>query len=675
MDSAGPGDRATESASPYRADIDGLRALAILLVVVYHVWFGRVSGGVDVFLMISAFFLTASFARRLDAGRRLGVGRYWMRKFRRLLPAAAVTMLGILAASLLVYPSSTWPAIWRQTWASLLYLQNWELAFTNVDYYAREESIPSPLQHFWSLSVQGQVFIIWPLVFLVVAVVARRARLRASSLLVAAFGAIFLASLVFSIVETSSRQSFAYFDTRTRLWEFAAGSLLALLLPRFAASPPVRAVLGWMGLAGIVTCGIALDVQGGFPGYLALWPVLSTAAVILSGSGPSRWGPGALLSSRPLRLLARDAYALYLVHWPVLITWLVVTDRTSVGWLAGGAIIAISLVLARVLAAGVEEPMRRLRRLDGSAWRGAVAVVACVAVVAAPLTLWQWTERARVAALAQDFAGSYPGAMSLLPGADDVPDDVPLWPDATSLDDEWVALDGPCRDLYAPTDPLVAETCAETRSDGWVRDLVVIVGDSHAQQWAGAVLPIAEDQGWDVVALFKGGCSFALEEPPVDGVDDCPQWRDGALAFIEELRPSMVFGMATKSLPESADERALGGLEATVDRLRESGTSVVLFRDNPRFEQNIFFCVESAGPAAPECRRPREAVVAAENPASLVRGADVVDLVDHLCPDSWCLPVIGNVIVYLDHNHLTHSYARTLGPVLAARLTAIGKLG
>lgn len=126
------GQRAADGA-PHRADIDGLRALAILLVVVYHVWVGRVSGGVDVFLMISAFFLTASFARRIDAGRPLDLGRYWLRKFRRLLPAAVVTMLGILAATFLVYPSSTWPTIWRQTWASLLYVQNWELALSNVD--------------------------------------------------------------------------------------------------------------------------------------------------------------------------------------------------------------------------------------------------------------------------------------------------------------------------------------------------------------------------------------------------------------------------------------------------------------------------------------------------------------------------------------------------------------
>ena len=150
---------------------------------------------------------------------------------------------------------------------------------------------------------------------------------------------------------------------------------------------------------------------------------------------------------------------------------------------------------------------------------------------------------------------------------------------------------------------------------------------------------------------------------------------ESRIAFLDELRPSIVFGMATKSVAESVDEHALAGIEATVDRLSGSGASVILFRDNPRFDQNMFFCVDTAGPEAPECRRPRDAVVAPENPAQGVRGADVIDLLDYLCPDSWCLPAIGNVVVYLDHNHLTQSYARTLGPVLAAELASTGALG
>lgn len=668
--------RSADGSVAYRRDIDGLRALAILLVVVYHVWLGRVSGGVDVFLMISAFFLTASFARRMDGDRGLRIGTFWLRKFRRLLPAAVVTLVGILAATFLVYPASSWPEIWQQTWASLFYVQNWELAFTDVDYYARNEVTPSPLQHFWSLSVQGQVFLLWPLVFLGAASLARRTRLRARPLMAIAFGVIFVASLAFSIVTTAHQQSFAYFDTRTRLWEFAAGSLLALALPYFSAPAVVRAIIGWLGIAGVVTCGIVLDVQGGFPGYLALWPIVSTAAVILAGSAPSRWGPASVLASRPLRVLGRDAYALYLVHWPVLITWLVVTERTSVGWLAGTAIILISLVLARLVAWGVERPMRSLSLLDAHPVRGALAVVACLAVVAGPLASWQTAERLRIdavtAAQAAEFARDHPGAAALMPGASAVPIGIAPWPSGTALDGEWVSFDGACTDDYAPTDPDLEGSCLEKRVGGG-RGTVIIVGDSHAQQCGGVVESIAVEEGWDIVALLKGGCSFALDEPPIGGIEGCPEWRSAAFSHIEELAPRIVFGMGTKTLSDDPGEAVLRGLDETVDRLALTGATVVLFRDNRRFAEDMYRCAEENLAPWEDCVRDRSTVLASRNPAApLGDRAHIVDLSDYLCPNGQCLPVIGNVYVYLDHNHLTGSYARSLSPVLAQDLRHAG---
>ena len=379
------GASATDDGARYRLDIDGLRAVAIFLVVIYHVWFGRVSGGVDVFLMISAFFLTGSFARRIEGGGPLRVPGYWARKFRRLLPAAAVTLVGTAVAVYALYPPTVWPTIWRQTWASLFYVENWALAADSVDYYARDEVLPSPLQHFWSLSVQGQVFILWPLLLLASAWLIRRFALRPVLVLSIVFGIVFVASLAFSIYETATNQQLAYFDTRTRLWEFAAGSLVAVLLPYFVAPAWVRAALGWIGLAGIVVCGMVIDVQGGFPGYLALWPVVCTALVVLAGQTPAPFGPTRFLSSRPLRALGRDAYALYLVHWPILITVLLVTETTSVGFLAGAAIILSSMLIARLISWGVENPLRRWSLADRSTPVGLAVILASVLVVAVPL--------------------------------------------------------------------------------------------------------------------------------------------------------------------------------------------------------------------------------------------------------------------------------------------------
>lgn len=666
-----------DGSAPYRSDIDGLRALAILLVVVYPVWLGRVSGGVDVFLMISAFFLTASFVRRMRRGASVGVGTYWLRKFRRLIPAAAVTLLGVLATAFVAYPPTMWPELWRQTWTSLFYVQNWQLAFGQVDYYARDESTPSPLQHFWSLSVQGQVFIIWPLIFLAVGFVVRRTRLRPVGVLAVVFGLIFAASLAFSIIETATSQSFAYFDTRTRLWEFAAGSLVALALPIFRAPARARALLGWLGVIGIVACGIVIDVRGGFPGYLALWPVLCTAAVILAGSEPAAGGPSALLSSRPVRFLGRDAYALYLVHWPVLITWLIVTNQTRVGPLAGMAIIAISFVLARLVAVSVENPVRRFPLLDARPMLGAAVIVAFVAAVAIPLTVWQVAERVRVEQAAAQFAGDYPGAAALPIGEGVVVrSGVPLMPDPTAITDEWVALDSACDGAYRPTNTALAGTCVQRVTEGESSGTVVVVGDSHAQQWMAAVLPIAAEQGWDVVALLKGGCSFAAEEAAVPGVEGCPQWREAAQRYIARIKPIAVFGMATKTEAGGSGERALDGIERTLDRLSATGAEIVLFRDNPRFARDVYKCVIRYGPDSGACRGDRQDHLAPTNPArGLGSGAvHVIDLSDYLCPAQVCPAVIGNVAVYLDDNHLTRMYATTLAPVLARDLSDVGLL-
>ena len=159
--------RTAASRPSYRPEVQGLRALAVLMVVTYHVWFGRVSGGVDIFLLISAFLLTLSFIRKVEGGKALGLGRYWLHMFKRLLPAVVVVLLGVLAATALFVPRSRWSDILAQAWSSLLYFQNWVLAANSVDYYATDQSVASPLQHFWSLSVQGQVFILWPILFAV----------------------------------------------------------------------------------------------------------------------------------------------------------------------------------------------------------------------------------------------------------------------------------------------------------------------------------------------------------------------------------------------------------------------------------------------------------------------------------------------------------------------------
>lgn len=237
-------------------------------------------------------------------------------------------------------------------------MQNWVLASDAADYYAEDGSLASPLQHFWSFSIQGQVFMLWPLLFLVSAVVARRFRLRFRGVVLLVFGALFAASLAFSVRETSTNQAYAYFDTRARLWEFAFGTLLALALPFIRLPRSVRVVVGWVGVAAMLSGGFLLDVQGRFPGYVALWPLLAAALVIVAGQTHSPIEADRLLSSKPLVRMGDLSYAVYLWHWPVLVLYLIWRDEAAPGVLGGLLVIGSSLGLAYLTRRFIERPMR-----------------------------------------------------------------------------------------------------------------------------------------------------------------------------------------------------------------------------------------------------------------------------------------------------------------------------
>jgi len=657
----------------YRYDLDGLRAVAILLVVGYHVWLGRVSGGVDVFLMLSAFFLTGSFVRRIDTGRPLALGAYWTRTFKRLVPVSAVVLVGVLAAAFVLYPASTWPTIWSQTWTSLGYVQNWELAREAVDYYARDGATASPLQHYWSLSVQGQVFVLWPLLLLACRAVVRRFRLSSTPVLLVAFGVVFAASFAFSVVETASNQNLAYFDTRTRLWEFALGSLVAVVLPYVRLPAWFAMVAGWSGLVLIVTCGLVLDVQGGFPGYYALWPTLAAAAVILAGSAPTPVGVGRVLAQPMLRSLGRDAYALYLVHWPILVTWRVVAERQIPSWYEGVGIVVMSVLLARLLTSAVETPVRDLAWAHGARWRGGATVAVAAALVAIPLATWQQVEVVRAQNALEDASADHPGARALLPGYQEEGDPrAAAIPSATTLGSQWVSLPEPCAGDLRPVAADLAKRCGQLVPESPSGPTVLAVGDSHTEQYLGSLIPIAEREGWTLVYVLRGGCSFGLGDHP------CRDWNEQVLDYVEGVEPDAIFTVVTAAEVDGPGERVVDGLQEAVDVLEERGIPVIGVRDNPRFSFDVFACAEANGPDSADCRRSLREVSAPDNPGrSLDLGGEsvLVDLLDVVCPGGVCRPVVGNVHVFLDDNHLTWDYARTLEPFLEEQLAGWARQG
>uniref|UniRef100_UPI000AFD0F28 acyltransferase family protein n=1 Tax=Nocardia lijiangensis TaxID=299618 RepID=UPI000AFD0F28 len=346
----------------YRHDLDGLRGVAIALVVVCHIWLGRVSGGVDVFLVLSGFFFTGSLLRRAESTGRVEPVAAARRLGKRLLPALVLVLAVAAVATVLIRPYTQWAEAATQTLASLLYYQNWYLALSWADYLAADPSV-SPLQHLWSMSVQGQFYLVAlagiALLVAVVRGVGRASALRPAAAVV--LGALAVASFVYAARGAELHQGWNYYDSLARAWELLAGALLAVLTPKLAVPRLFRVLFAVAGALVVLSCGWLTNGANEFPGPAALIPVGAAVALILSGTGLSTAEqplPNRLLAAAPMVRLGELAYALYLWHWPILIFLLAERGTPTAGIEGGLAVLAVSFVLAYLTHRFVEVPLR-----------------------------------------------------------------------------------------------------------------------------------------------------------------------------------------------------------------------------------------------------------------------------------------------------------------------------
>ena len=364
---APPAELGTRKAGFYRHDLDGLRGVAIALVAIYHVWFGRVSGGVDVFLALSGFFFGGKLLRvALNPTSSLSPVPDLIRLVRRLLPALVVVLAAAAVLTILIQPQTRWETFADQSLASLGYYQNWELARTAANYLRAGEAV-SPLQHIWSMSVQGQFYLSFLALIFGFAYLFRRvlgARLRTA--FVVLLSALTVASFVYAVIAHQQNQTLAYYDSFARAWELLIGALAGALVPYIRWPLWLRTIVATAALAAILGCGALIDGVREFPGPWALVPIGATLLFILAGANrqahPSTSGrlpwPNRLLAAKPLVTLGAMAYSLYLWHWPLLIFWLSHTGHRRASFLEGAAVLLVSGVLAYLTTRFIEDPLR-----------------------------------------------------------------------------------------------------------------------------------------------------------------------------------------------------------------------------------------------------------------------------------------------------------------------------
>jgi peptidoglycan/LPS O-acetylase OafA/YrhL len=683
-----------------RTDIQGLRAVAVSLVLLYHLWPNRLSGGftgVDVFFVISGFLITAHLLAH-PPRRARNLFEFWSRRVRRLLPASLLVLIVTLAVSRLVAPDTQWENTARDVRAAALYVVNWRLANNAVDYLAAENAA-SPVQHFWSLSVEEQFYFVWPILILLLVGVAVTLRWRLVPTVIAGLGAGVAASLWFSVHETALNPAAAYFVTPTRMWELGIGGLLAALLSgralgrrRSSEAVPlpaaVRAGLAWAGLAAMVCTAFVYTGRTPFPGYQALLPVLGTAAVIAAASPITWWSPGPLLAVRPMQWLGDISYSVYLWHWPMIVLVPSMTGRP----LADTdkiAIIAASLVLATLTKRYVEDRFRTGnwgRPLFKPFALGALAMAVVVAGTAA-----QVTEAHHRATLAQHrlqraiqnpqpcFGAAALAAPDRCRAAKSAAKDAPLTPAplqaAKDKSDAYPDVSGgPDCFAYLPSVPIRECERGDLHSDVDV----VLVGNSHAGEWVPTLESIAATEHWKLTLLLASECAYAdvLEHFSTTRQSQaCRDWTHGVTQRITELHPDLVvmtnrisLGVLGSTWEESLAKYS-DGYRAVIAKLRAAQLNVVGIRDTPAPGKSLPDCLASHPDDHSACDGTRakwlpvepltKAVAALADP-----GATEVDLTDHICEPVTCPAVVGGVPVYFDGSHLSATYARTLAPYL-----------
>jgi peptidoglycan/LPS O-acetylase OafA/YrhL len=687
----------------FRPDIQGMRALAVTMVVVYHLWPSLLPGGfagVDVFFVISGFLITGHLLREYAKTGRIGLVEFWGRRAKRLVPAAALVLTATWVASRFLLPATQLAGTASQILASALYFQNWRLDWDAVNYLTANTAA-SPVQHFWSLSVEEQFYLGWPLLFLLAIGVAlvtrtaltarkpkadnapedtlekRRNRTQAAMLVLAA--AIVVASLCYSIYDTDVDPAGAYFVTTTRIWELGLGGLLALL-PKKAAERIGRfGVLGWAGLGLMIASAFTLRGTDPYPGDLALFPTVSAALMILGGSAEGRFGPSWLTSVQPLVWIGGISYSLYLWHWPIIVLWTTWSGHAP-GALSGPAIIVVSVLLSWATKVWVEDKVRTARPLSGHGWRSvsmALAAVVPVALVAIFIVgePGPWNGH---------LGPNYPGAAALASKLTKVPAVAEVPPPAqVRLPAYWAqgclvpeSADTPKECVYGDTkDPVLT---------------VALVGDSMAGDWFTPLEQIANQRHWKLVTDLHADCPFSATMMTTNtGADyaSCHTWGQQAeQQLLTQIKPQVVITSDQPGLSTPQDQTGgataqaeIGdGMNAYWQRLENHGISVIAIKESPQVQIDMPSCVSQHTSDPSKCAVSASKAIKPDVPTvyATQRAGGAVPLIDMnglICAHSSCPAIVGNVLVYQDNHHLTSTYALTTAPYLEQRLLTASK--
>ena len=648
----------------YRPDVEGLRAVAILLVVAAHAkvpWLKGGFVGVDVFYVLSGYLITGLLVQESVTTGHLGFANFYGRRLRRLLPALYLMLAVTCGLAFLLMPPSGLPGQAAAASSAALWLSNFHFALWNMDYFAPAAATNLYL-HTWSLGVEEQFYLVWPLL-VVFTVGAHRWARRGIGLhrLKWLFVGILTVSFAASLVLTFRAPHFAFYMMPTRAWQFAIGALAFLFVgsPTFQASTVYRRWpwlrhLGWVGLALVVSTAMMIDDNVPYPGTWSLVPTIGAALVLVAGGFGAGRGISHWLSLRPLQAIGKVSYSWYLWHWPVLILGATLVNIRD-GWNVL-ALVVVSFAVSWLSFHYFETPIRHNRKLLA---RPRMAVLVALAVI-----------------IATGGVARYVGH---------------VWaakpPSKALVEIEAARNDVPASErmgCHADTHETIAKSCSFGNPNA--PHVAVLTGDSMALEWFPVLRQVFNRPGWRLVSITKSGCPWVME-PFFDArrgreYTECTVWQKNAVREIEGLHPDIVLASSFTEYPFDKSQW-VNGTRKFLTRLSVAVGRVVIIRSGPSLPVDGPSCLEPRGRlysllvSTSHCEASAATVNSDRIYAWLqaavqgIRNGTTIDLTQVVCPGSVCRARERGRIVFRDSHHMTAGFARTLAPAVARAIAPI----
>ncbi|TVT28890.1 acyltransferase [Salinicoccus cyprini] len=642
----------------FRPEIEGLRIIAALLVAIYHIWLGRVSGGVDVFFVISGFLITTSIVSKYNKTGEFKFFPYIINLLKRLLPSVVTVVLTVIILSIFFLPRSIMDKTFQEVFASLFYYQNWQLALSNTDYLDREQ-MKTPLEHFWAMSIQGQFYIIWFILFtLVFFILKKNSRINGVKLINIFLTILFAASLIYSIYLTEVNQPWAYFDVTTRVWEFSLGGLLAINLSRINIPGVLADIIGWLGLVGLILTGIIFDVSTLFPGYIALWPMLCAVAILVSGNMDTKYGVKSFLGRSWMMKAGGLAFGLYLWHWVLLSFYQYHHEEIPTVWIGTG-IILLSFILSWFVTRFIEKPIRSM----SISIKPVIIIATGLLINAAVASSLYYYYETTIPSNDENFSfENYPGAYALKENRPVNTNPEEYIPSAAQAQEN--LADSYEDKVHQPKTKGELEIAEYGVTENYAHT-IVLAGSSHSAHWLPALQQFAQEEKIRIINMTQLGSRFSTRH------ESGPQaeWNKNAINYLRENKDQIDLVVATADLGLADYPKPPEGMVKQLNKIGDDvGLPVLAIRDNQRFGFNIPEYLDQYGYEATKEKmlsvEPMDETMPWKRVEYKSPNVHPVDYTEYFKVDGVYEPIIGKVLIYYDGGHINETYATTMGPVI-----------